>query len=464
MQGTTDYTDSTDERAAAQRLKSKPIRVICVIRGSLLFLCFSSSIALAAWPAPRSIDEDRLAKAGLRVIEAEHATLVTDFASSPEVDVLPRLVDRALPHWQKRFRVDAKRLDDWRLRIYLIENEAKFRALGLWPNQSQEFQHGLSLGYEVWVRKQPTDYYQRHLLLHEATHSFMSTLLGSCGPGWYMEGMAELCGSHTWDPRSRELRLAVMPTSRAAAPHWGRVALIRNAVEEGKALTIDAVMKIDNRVVLPSESYAWVWALSMFLDQHPAYRDRFRQAPGWVLSENFDRRFRAMYAKDRAQLDKEWRLFITSLDYGHDIASEAIDFQPGQPLAAGGSQRQTLHTDRGWQSTGIAVTAGQPIHITASGRYVIAHDENIDGDGAPWPCEPGGVTLDYHAGRPLGELLATVDSGDGAFTDWRPIGLAADYTPPATGTLYLRVNDAPNALADNEGTVEVRVQDASNDQ
>ena len=61
--------------------------------------------------------------------------------------------------------------------------------------------------------------------------------------------------------------------------------------------------------------------------------------------------------------------------------------------------------------------------------------------------------------------VLTVDTGEGAFTDWRPIGLAADYTPPATGTLYLRVNDASNALADNEGTVEVRVQAAQpNDQ
>lgn len=460
-EGTTDYTDSTDIRSAAPRLKPKLIRVICVIRGSFLFLCLGCSVALAAWPAPRSINEGRLAKAGLRVIDTEHATLVTDFASSPEVDVLPQLIDQALPHWQRRFRVSDKRVEDWRLRIYLMEDEAKFRALGLWPNQSQEFQHGLSLGYEVWVRKQPTDYYQRHLLLHEATHSFMSTLLGSCGPGWYMEGMAELCGTHAWDPRSRDLRLAVMPKSREAAPHWGRVALIRNAIEEGKVLSIDAVMKIDNRVALPSESYAWVWALSAFLDQHPAYRDRFRQAPGWVLSENFDRRFRQMYAKDRAQLDKEWRMFIATLDYGHDIASEAIDFQPGQPLAAGGSQRPTIQSNRGWQSSGILVTAGQPIHITATGRYTIAQDS----DGAPWPSEPGGVTLDYHAGRPLGELLATIDSGEGAFTTWRPIGLAADYTPPATGTLYLRVNDAPNALADNEGTVEVRVQAASqNDQ
>jgi hypothetical protein len=236
---------------------------------------------------------------------------------------------------------------------------------------------------------------------------------------------------------------------------------VRKAAEEGRALTISAVMRIDNRVVLPAESYAWVWALSAFLDKHPAYRDRFRQAPGWVTQNDFDNRFLELFADDRDQLDKEWRLFVTTLTYGHDTAREAIDFKQGAPLAAGGSPRPTtqairLQADRGWQSTGVAVTAGQPVRITASGRYTIAHDPN----GAAWSCEPGGVTLDYHAGRPLGELLATVDAGDDAFVEWRPIGLAADYTPPATGTLYLRVNDAPNALADNKGTLEVRVQAA----
>lgn len=421
----------------------------CLVTAALVAV--SACDASAAWPAPRPLDGARLAAAGVRLVETTHATLVTDAPPSPATDALPGLIDSAVPQWAERFGVGEARRADWRLRVYLVEDEAKFRALGLWPAESPEFPHGLSLGYEVWLRQQAADYYRRHLLLHEGTHSFMTTLLGSCGPGWYMEGMAELCGTHAAEGRS--LRLAVVPPTRGAARDWGRIALVRDDAERGRLLPVEAVMRIDNRAVLSTESYAWVWALAAFLDGHPAYRDRFREASGWVTSPRFDRRFRTMYERDRRRLDQEWRLFAATLDYGHDLEREAIDFREGAPLAAGGSRRIAVRADRGWQSSAVRVEAGQPIRLSSAGRFVVGREEG----GAPWPCEGGGVTLDYHAGRPLGELLATVDAGAEAFVTPKPIGLAADYTPPATGTLYLRVNDAPNALADNEGELRVTI-------
>ncbi|MEO0529062.1 MAG: hypothetical protein AAF266_00655 [Planctomycetota bacterium] len=417
----------------------------------VVLVCCWADATIAASPTPRRLDADRLAQAGLRVIESSHATLVTDVVASPEIDSLPRLIDLGLPQWGERFGVEGDALADWRLRVYLIEDEAKFRSLGLWPDQRSDFLHGLAIGHEVWVRQQPSDYYRRHLLLHEATHSFMMTQLGSCGPGWYMEGIAELCGTHAWDGET--LRLAVMPPSREVADDWGRIRLVREAIDAGRFLPIEAVMRIDNRVVLSTETYSWVWALASFLDRHPAYRDRFRKASTWVTSDIFDRRFRRMYARDRQQLDKEWRLFVHTLEYGHDLEREAIDFAEGEALAAGGSRRITLNADRGWQSARVAVEAGETYRITAEGRFTIGKEP----DGTPWPCEPNGITLDYHAGRPLGELLATVDTGPGAFIEATPIGSTGDYIPPASGTLYLRVNDASNALAENAGQLRVRV-------
>lgn len=402
--------------------------------------------ANAAWPPPRRLEVDRLEAAGLRVVRTERATLVTDAAASEAIDGLPRLIDLAVPVWAERFGTRVP--DDWRLRVYLIEDEARFRSLGLWPDKSPDFPHGLSLGYEVWLRQQTIDYYRRHLLLHEGTHSFMSTRLGSCGPGWYMEGIAELCGTHALggDSNGRSLRLAVMPASSEAAPDWGRVRLIRDAVAAGRRLSIDAVLKIDNRVVLETESYAWVWALCHFLDHHPAYRERFGKLPGWVTSDNFARRLRRLYAKDRQRLDQEWRLFCETLAYGHDLEREAVEWAvPAGPIR--------IAADRGWQSTGRRVEAGQTYRITAKGRFKIGEEP----DGMPWPSEANGVTLAYHAGRPRGELLATVDAGPGAFVAPMPIGTAGDFTPPASGTLFLRLNDSPASLAENTGGVSVSV-------
>lgn len=410
--------------------------------------------AHAEWPEPRPLDASRLAAAGLRVVEAGNATLVTDLPASNEVDELPELIALAAPQWAERFDISRSAARQWRLRVYLVEDEARFRALGLWPEKSPDFLHGLSLGYEVWVRQQSSDYYRRHLLLHEATHSFMATKLGSCGPGWYMEGMAELCGTHAWDDEKNELTLASPPATRDAAPDWGRVRLVRDAADAGRLLPIDAVRKIDNRRLLATEEYAWVWALASFLDGHPGYRERFRKLPKWVNEADFEQRFDRLFRRDRRRLDQEWRLYAATLHYGHDLPREAIAFRDGQSLTPGQRRTATIAADHGWQSTGVAVAAGQAVRITATGQYVIAHEP----DGAPWPCEPGGVTLAYQAGRPLGELLATVDAGRGAFVSPKAVGLSGEFTPDAAGTLYLRVNDAPNSLAENEGELRATLR------
>jgi hypothetical protein len=104
--------------------------------------------------------------------------------------------------------------------------------------------------------------------------------------------------------------------------------------------------------------------------------------------------------------------------------------------------------------------------VTATGRYVIAAEQR-DGATIPWPCEPGGVTIDYHDGRPLGILLGAIDVRDagnasesGTFAEPLTIGTRAVVKPKTSGTLYLRVNDSAGKLGDNRGTLVVKIQTA----
>ena len=62
----------------------------------------------------------------------------------------------------------------------------------------------------LWV--QPSEYFTRQLILHEATHQFhYLAATGNRNPnvGWYTEGLAEYFGMHNWD--GKELKTGVVP-------------------------------------------------------------------------------------------------------------------------------------------------------------------------------------------------------------------------------------------------------------
>jgi hypothetical protein len=228
--------------------------------------------------------------------------------------------------------------------------------------------------------------------------------------------------------------------------------LIQDARAANRALGLPAVLQIDNRKPLGTEAYAWCWAAAKFLDSHPRYRERFRQLRGYVREADFNEVLHHEFANNWDNLQTEWQAFIAILDHGYDFERMAIDFEGGPPL---GEVPHTvmIQADRGWQSSGIKLMAGKSYNITASGRYEIAND------GQPWPCEPGGVTIDYYDGRPLGMLLGAIDGRTGDTTLARPfsISLGTTITPKVNGTLYLRVNDSPGQLDDNRGTLTVTI-------
>lgn len=415
------------------------------------------------WPAARQVERSSLSRAGLRRLEGQHVTIVTDLPSSPAVDELPDVIDQAVPQLARYFGVEPAKVEQWRVLAMVMREPARFASAGLMPEGEPEFPDGLSRGYELWIHEQSSDFYRRHLLIHEVTHSFMATHLGGCGPGWYMEATAELLGTHTWDPQRRNLELGVMPPSRQAAPMWGRITLVRNAVANRQALPISSVMQIDNGRALPTTSYAWCWALAKFLDTHPRYQQRFRSLPQRVLDRRFDDSLRQLYREDWSDLDTEWRVFVSSLEYGHDIPREAIDFRPAKPGSRNG--RVSIEADRGWQSSGWYVEEGKSYEIRAGGRFVVG----AEADGTPWTAEPGGITLEYFAGRPLGQLLAAVDdrsdeggdpgrAGTSGLLRSVAIGARGRLTPSRSGTVYLRVNDSPASLDNNRGSLTAAIR------
>lgn len=448
-----------------------------LIVAHVLFALASASLAESpATPdSTRQLDDRQIESSGIRKRTSKHLILVTDVPSSPEVDRLPQVFDAAVPQWAAYFGVDEQKTAHWQARAYLISDRRRFESLGLMPPGRADFINGISMGAELWLHDQPTAYYRRHLLLHEGTHVFMASFLGGCGPGWYMEGTAELFATHRLDEQTGALTLRIMPASREEVPMLGRIKLIRDAVAANKLRAFPAVMQIDNREQLGNEAYAWCWAAAKFLDAHPRYRDRFRALSKSVLDPKFNDMVRREYEADWPNLTAEWLAYITTLDHGYDFERMTIDFRPGKPTGAGvgesasteDSAQAQIAADRGWQSTGVELQAGHMYRIVASGRYQIAVERNGD-KARPWSCEPGGVTIEYPDGHPLGMLLGAVvpdmeitPTGPMSFAHPIALGLRATITPESTGKLYLRVNDSAAKLADNQGAVSITIVQAT---
>jgi hypothetical protein len=408
-----------------------------------------------AAPPPRSLDPQRLAAAGLRVLEGRHVRLVTDLPPSPAVDELPAVFDAAVPEWAAYFDIPVAQLAPARWQGFLVQDRDKFAALDLLPAERRDFVSGYCNGWEFWLIEQPSDYYRRHLMLHEGTHGFMITQLGGAGPGWSMEGLAELLGTHEW--RDGRLRLGVMPRSRDDAPMWGRIKPIRDAAAAGQPWSLERVLAVDNSRSMSTEQYAWTWALAALLDGHPQFQRRFRSLRSEVRDPRFTQRFRRLMGDDWRDLVDAWQAFVAEVDYGYDVPRMAIAHAETAPVETA-SRRTRIDVNRGWQSAGWLLRGGETYRVSAGGRFQISRD------GETWPCEPGGVTIEYYGGRPVGALLGALAYVDPAFasrdTFASPalIGLGTTIKPPRDAVLYVRVNDDPARVPSNVGELIVRIE------
>ena len=149
-------------------------------------------------------------------------------------------------------------------------------------------------------------------------------------------------------------------------------------------------------------------------------------------------------------------MFVMGLEYGHDVAATAIDFAPGEPPAAWPAT-VSVSAEKGWQSTGVQLEGGAAYRLTAAGRYQVADQPQI------WWCEPGGVSIRYYQGRPLGLLLAAIrpdrppPGAASGLLRVAAVGLGTTITPKQTGTLYLKINDSAAELHDNAGELQVEI-------
>ncbi len=125
-----------------------------------------------------------------------------------------------------------------------------------------------------------------------------------------------------------------------------------------------------------------------------------------------------------------------------------------QPARAD-TQPVWVAADAGWVETGVTVTANQAVFIESVGVALTANRSQYFGAisgpaGQPYFCEPDPVCALNDA--PFGALIGKVGTGGTSFL----IGASSSIDAPASGMLYLTVNDYLPYYSDNKGGYLVR--------
>ncbi|MDG2382824.1 MAG: hypothetical protein P8N76_14240 [Pirellulaceae bacterium] len=395
----------------------------------------------------------------MRTLRGRHLLLVTDLPSSPDVDGLPKIFDQAISQWGTYFHVKPDTFANWKIRGYLMRNDQRFREQGFLPDDLPPFLHGYQRADALWVREQPSVYYQRHLLLHEGTHAFMRFALGGTGADWYMEGVAEHLATHRF--RDGRLELQAFPQSREEVPHWGRIKLIRDAMAAGQARSLTDALQLGGHDFRRVDAYAWAWAAIVFLESNPRYALRFGDLQNQVSlpPAQFTARLWQSLQADRRQIQDAWEVFLAQLDYGYEPTADAIDYRPVKSFAE--TTRISIKTDRGWQSTGLQLSGGQVYRVRAHGRYQLVSGDEV------WWSEAGGVSLEYQDGMPLGQLIGAFSAeipaerpvGQASFSSPIPVGVDCELRPQRDAVLFLRINEPAGRRKDNQGSLLVQIEE-----
>lgn len=406
-------------------------------------------------------DDKKLTQRGFVKVQTGRLILYSDMPAKV-LTGLPELADDLYPALEEYFGPlppDRERRP-YQMTAFLMSEPQRFIDAGLVSENRVQPHEGWYRGNEFWWNRQATEYYTRHLLLHEATHCFMHVMPPVDCPPWYVEGMAELFGTHR--RKAGKTDFGVMPLSPDQCPGWGRISVIQQEVKEGRLLDVDQILAFTFNDFQKVSAYAWSWALCHYLNSHPRYQKPFRELAQRLMDGRFERHTVKLFESDLPQLRDEWLLFASQLQYGHDILRSEIAFQPGVELGADETSKpKSISSQRGWQGAGVKLVAGRTYQISASGRVTLTTTTK------PWVSEPQGISIRYFAGQPLGRLLGCIrpdpagsrsKDGNRVILKLIPLGPQSTFTAAHSGTLYLRVNDAWNELDDNSGDFQVTIK------
>jgi len=266
---------------------------------------------------------------------------------------------------------------------------------------------------------------------HEAVHAYCGQAFGRTGPLWYSEGMAEMGQYWRAGDSSVNAHPLVLRYLRSSEPKS------LNEIVNAREYTGDSW-----------QNYAWRWALCHLLANNTNYRDRFQPLGIALLTKQPGASFEQTYGDMAKEISFEYRQFLKTVETGYRADLCSWDWKAKFKLVKTGAPSQVkIDANKGWQPSRLIVSEGEEYEFSVGGTWTLAKDgPAIDADGD----EKG-------HGKLIGVLLSD-ENRDYALGEPFELGKFGSLTAPASGSLYLRCREGWAAIADNKGTVTVKLK------
>lgn len=263
------------------------------------------------------------------------------------------------------------------------------------------------------------------VVLHEAVHAYCHHTFGRIGPVWYSEGMAEM--GHYWKRGDSAIRVDQRESR-----------FLRENLPTSLVDTLSASQVSGDSW----QNYASRWALCHFLVHDPNYSSKFlTMGQGFLAGKDVS--FDQTYGATARELSFEYLFFLRHISPGYRVDLCAWDWNkkfavllPGKMVTA------TISAGRGWQPTGLTVTAGGQYDYSATGNWRVANQPkavNASGDSHGRGRLVGVLMKDYQ----LSNEIEMSERG------WLQM--------TASGDLYLRCRNDWNELTSDVGRIAVRL-------
>ncbi len=263
---------------------------------------------------------------------------------------------------------------------------------------------------------------------HEAVHAYCSHAFGSTGPTWYSEGMAEI-GQYWKDINDKSVQ---------CSPE------VLRYLKTSQPKPLKDVVDLAQFTGDSWQNYAWRWSICHLLGFNENYSQRFKPLGMALMAQQRNVSFWTVYGTMSKEIEFEYLLFLKNMEIGYRVDLCTWDWKTKFKRING---RRTaiskIKANHGWQPTRLLVKSGEQYQFETTGTWTIedeGEELTADGDADSRGKLVGILFHDYKLSEPF------------------DLGTSGTYTASGDGKLFVRCKDDWANLADNKGTLTLKIK------